>query len=121
MTVTPDRAWAIFKADKLGQPEGKAARDSFTLDESNAFEEHVDEFEAKLAQIGVEAQNEAATIAEDNPELVAEVDAMKPYDWTADHYVRVVSLFKGTKYEKLHLSSAFRIANGELLLDMVKP
>lgn len=121
MTVSQADAWAIFRANKLGQPEGEAAQVTMTDDEMEVYLGHAAGFEMKLAQIAVEAQNEAATIAEDNPELVAEVEALEPYDWTADHYVRVVSLFKGTKYEKLHLSHTFRIANGELLLAMVKP
>jgi hypothetical protein len=121
MTISPDKAWAIFKADKLGQSEAKTVIEGFSKEEQEEYLGHVEGFEMKLAQIGVEAQNEAATIAEDNPEVVAEVNALEPYDWTADHYVKVVSLFKGTKFEKLHLSSAFRIANGELLLAMVKP
>jgi len=121
MTVSADKAWSIFRADKLGQPEAKAAIDTLSPEEVEQYVAHAQGFEMKLAQIGVEAQNEAATVAEDNPEVVAEVNALEPYDWTADHYVKVVSLFKGTKFEKLHLSSAFRIANGELLLAMVKP
>ena len=121
MTVSPGKAWAIFKTGKLDPSVAKDTIEALSKEDQEQYLEHAAGFEMKLAQIAVEAQNEAATIAEDNPELVAEVEAIEPYDLTADHYVRVVSLFKGTKYEKLHLSSAFRIANGELLLGMVQP
>jgi hypothetical protein len=119
--ITQEKAWGIFRADKLGQPEGKSALANMTGPEQQAYGAFAEEFEMKLAQIGVEAQNEAATIAEDNPTIVQEVETLHAYDWTADHYIKVVSLFKGSKFEKLHLSAAFRVPNAELLLGLVKP
>lgn len=121
MTITPTQAWTIFRADKLGQPEGKSALANMTGPERQAYEVLADDFDLKLAQIGVEAQNEAATIAGDNPTLIAEVETTKPHNWTVDHYVGMVSMFKGSKFERLHLSAMFGIPNNELLLELVKP
>lgn len=122
MSITKEQAWGIFRAEKLEGPQQSGGpADHLNKEDFEAYENFAEEFEMKLAQIAVEAQNEAATIAEDNPTIVAEVEALEPYDWTADHYVRVVSLFKGSKFEKVHLSAAFRVPNGPLLLELVKP
>jgi hypothetical protein len=121
VSVTQAQAWAIFEADKRGNPEAEAAKVQMTDEEMEQYTAFETEWEMKLAQIGVEAQNEAATIAEDNPTIVQEVETLHAYDWTADHYIKVVSLFKGSKFEKLHLSAAFRVPNAELLLGLVKP
>lgn len=121
MSVTQAQAWAIFEGEKLGQPESQTAQAQMTDEEMEEYTAFTNEWEMKLAQIGVDAQNEAATIAEDNPTIVAEVTSLEPYNWTADHYVKTVSLFKGSKFEKLHLSAAFRVPNAPLLLELVKP
>lgn len=121
MSITKQAAWLIFRAEKLGHKEAEAALTNLSKEDFDAYEEFAEGFDMEIAKIGIEAQNEAATIAADNPELHAEINAIKPYNLTSDHYVKVVSLFKGTKFERLHLSAAFRVQNAELLLELVKP
>jgi hypothetical protein len=112
--MTKETAWVIFRADKLGQPEAKAAIDALTEDEWNSYQSHTEEFDYKLAQIGIEAQNEA------HPEMQI-AESKSAYLWVAEDYRKVVTVFEGSKYEKLHLSALFGIANNELLLELVKP
>lgn len=122
MTITKPQAWDIFRLEKLEGPlQIGGPADHLTKQEFEQYESFAEEFDLELAQIGIEAQNEAATIWGDNPKLVAELSALKGYDWTAEHYTKLVSLFKGSKFEKLHLSAQFRVSNNELLLELVKP
>lgn len=121
MSLTPHAAWLIFRADKLGQEEGKAALKNMTGPEFQAYECLVEDFEFQLAQIGVEAQNEAAALWDTRPATKNMLEYIKPYLWTAYHYEELVSVFKDSKYEQLHLSAFFRVQNAELLLDLVKP
>lgn len=120
-TLTKEKAWTIFRADKLGQPEGKAAIDALTEEEWNSYQSWTEEFDLKLAQIGVEAQNEGATIWEAHPNTQEALAGIPQHSFTADHYWSLISMFKGAKYETLHLSSLFAINNAELLLELVKP
>lgn len=119
-SITKEKAWDIFRADKLGHEEGQQALVNMTDLEMDDYQTYEQIFEMKLAQIGVEAQNEAAAIMEANPEL--QYLTTKPlYSWTVADYTNVVKPFEGSKYEKLHLSAMFRVQNNELLLELVKP
>lgn len=120
-SITKESAWAIFKANALGQPEAEAAIERMTSDEVDAFDCWVEDFQLALQVIGVEAQNEAAAIWEAHPNTKEVLDSMHPCRWTADHYWSLVSIFKGAKYEQLHLSGMFRFSNAELLLELAKP
>lgn len=124
MTITQGmsklNAWTIFRAEKLGHEEAEDALSNMTEDESEQYAERVKEFEMELAQIGIEAQNEAAALTEGNDDI-AYLQNVKPWDWKATDYVTVVEVFKESKFEKLHLSALFRINNSEILLDLVKP
>lgn len=121
MSITKQTAWPIFRSVALGQPEGEQALIRMNALEFEAYSGFKDDFELDLAKIGIEAQNEAATINEDNPDLVAELGVVPPNRWTADEYTKAVSMFKGSKFEQLHLSAMFRIPNTELLLELAKP
>jgi len=119
-SLTKEKAWVIFRADKLQQIEGKAALDALTKEEFDAYECYAEDFDLELAKIGIEAQNEAAALTEVN--IVFEELQMKPqHTWVADDYARLVKQFEGSNFEQLHLSAMFRVPNGELLLDLVKP
>lgn len=118
--LTKQKAWVIFRADKLGHIEGKAALDALTGPEFEAYLCWAEDFDLELAKIGVEANNEAAKIMEDSPEL--QYLTSKPmYRWDVADYTSVVAPFAGSKYESLHLSAMFRVSNAELLLELVKP
>lgn len=121
MTITKEKAWTIFRADKLGQIEGKASIDALTEAEWNSYQSWSEEFEMKLAQIGVEAQNEGVAIWEAHPNTQEALGLIPQHSWTADNYWSLISIFKGSKFETLHLSAIFRVANNELLLELVKP
>jgi len=121
MSITKQSAWTIFKGLALGQAEAKQAILRLTKGEVEAYECWVEDFNYEIAKIGVEANNEAATIKEDNPVLMAELESMSPSRWTADNYVALVSLFKGSKFEQLHLAAMFRFSNTELLLELAEP
>lgn len=120
MSITKEKAWTIFRADKLGQIEGQQAVDAMNRDEFEAYESYAEEFDFEIAKIGVEAQNEAAAIIERNSEVI-KLDGIKPYNFTANHYWTLISQFKGSKFETLHLSAMFGVPNNELLLELVKP
>jgi hypothetical protein len=120
MNLTKEKAWIIFRADKLQEMEGKLALNHLTKAEFDAYECHAEDFELELAKIGVEANNEAAAIMEAHPEL-SYLDTVKPYNWNAMDYRNIVLPFAGSKFEKLHLSAMFRVQNNELLLELVKP
>lgn len=120
-TLTKEKAWVIFRADKLGQPEAETAKKSLLGTDWGTYHLYAEEFELKLAQIGIEAQNEAAKIMESNRATVALLETKPVYLYTADDYITFVSLFKDSKYEQLHLSGNFRFTNNELLLELVKP
>lgn len=120
MSITKQSAWTIFKGLKLGQPEATTALNALTKDEFEAYQCLEEDFEMAVAKIGAEAQNEAAKIWEDHPSTLAALSAIKTNLWTAEEYTKLVSLFKGAKYEQLHLSAQFRITNNELLLDLAK-
>lgn len=117
--LTKDKAWVIFRADKLQQPEAVAAINAFTKDEFDAYECWAEDFEMELAKIGVEAQNEAAAIMEEHP--AAYLQHKKPWAFTVHDYNLFLAPFKGSKFETLHLSALFGIQNNELLLELVKP
>lgn len=119
-TLTKDKAWVIFRADKLGQIEGKAALDALTKPEFDAYECYAEDFDLEIAKIGVEAQNEAADIVKAYPEL-EDLNSQKQWAFTAGDYISIVSMFKGSKFETLHLSALFGVPNNELLLELVKP
>jgi hypothetical protein len=119
--LTKEKAWVIFRADKLGHIEGKAAVDALSKEEFDAYECYAEDFELELAKIGVEAQNEAAAIWEEYPTTKAVLESIKPYNWTTDEYGELLEVFRGSKFEKLHLSAMFRVNNAELLLELVKP
>lgn len=118
-TLTKDKAWAIFHAQKLGQPEAATAIDTLTEDEWNSYQSHCEEFEMKLAQIGIEAQNEGAAIWE--AAGTGYLQHKKAWALTAHDYTLLVTPFKGSKFETLHLSALFGVNNAELLLELVKP
>jgi hypothetical protein len=120
MNLTKEKAWIIFRADKLGYVEAQEAFKIMTKDQFDAYECHAEDFDFEIAKIGVEAQNEAAAIIEAHPELKY-LDTLKPYNWNAMDYRNLVTSFAGSKFEKLHLSAMFRIQNNELLLELVKP
>jgi hypothetical protein len=121
MGLTHQSAWLIFKSDKLGQPEGKSALAAMTGPEFQAYECLAEDFEFELAKIAVEANNEAAAIIASHPTTYEVLEAKKPWEWNAYHYRLAVTPFEGSKYEQLHLSAMFRIANNELLLDLIRP
>lgn len=120
MSLTKEKAWIIFRADKLGYVEAQEAFKIMTKDQFDAYECWAEEFDLEIAKVGIEAQNEAATIMEAHPEL-SYLDTVKPYNWNAMDYRNIVLPFAGSKFEKLHLSAMFRIQNNELLLELVKP
>jgi hypothetical protein len=120
MSLTKQSAWTIFEGEKLGRAEATATMNRLTKPEFEAYQCHAEDFELAVAKIGAEAQNEAAKIWEDNPTTVAELSAIPTNRWTAEQYIQLVSLFKGTKYEQLHLSAQFRITNNALLLELAK-
>jgi len=121
MSITKQSAWPIFKAVALGQPEGEQALIRMNATEFEAYSGLKEDFELELAKIGVEAQNEAATIWEAHPNTKEVLETITPSRWTADNYWSLVSIFKGSKYEQLHLSALFRFSNNELLLDLAAP
>lgn len=121
MALSPLEAWTIFRADKLQHIEGKAALDALEKEDFEAYETHAEKFEMDLAKLGIEAQNESAKVWGDNPAVLAELEASNAWDWTADTYIKAVSVFKGTRYEKLHLAAMFHVNPNELLLGLVKP
>lgn len=120
MSINKEAAWSIFKGEKLAQKEAITALNNLTKGEFEAYECWAEDFELALAKVQVEAQNEAARIWEDNPTLVAELEAIKPYLWTSENYVSLASVFKGAKYEQLHLTAQFRIRNVDLLLELAR-
>jgi hypothetical protein len=119
-TLTKEKAWVIFRADKLGHIEAKPALDGMTKAEFDAYECYAEDFELELAKIGIEAQNEAATIMEAHPELKY-LETLKPYNWDGYDYTKLIKAFRFSKFERLHLSAMFRVQNAELLLELVKP
>lgn len=119
-SITKEQAWVIFEAKALGQREGEKALVRMTDEEMAAYEVFAEQFEMAVAQIGVAAQNEAATIQADNPELMVDLQAKSMDRWMAEDYSKAVSMFKGSKFEQLHLSAMFRIQNNELLLELAK-
>ena len=120
-SITKESAWTIFKSHALGQPEAEAALVRMTDEEMDAYECWVEDFQLKLAQIGAEAQNEAAAIWAEHPSTKEALYAIGPSRWTADNYWSLVSIFKGSKFEQLHLSAMFHFSNNELLLELAKP
>jgi len=121
MSLTKEKAWVIFRADKLGHEEAEQAFGNMTKDEFDAYECYAEDFDLEIAKIGVEAQNEAAELQEDYAELIGLLQAKKPWALTAHDYSMIVLPFKGSKFETLHLSAMFRVSNAELLLELVKP
>jgi hypothetical protein len=121
MSLTKESAWTIFKGVSLGRPEAKSAIARLTKGEFEAYECLKEDFELELAKIGVEANNEAAAIWEAHPNTKEVLETITPSRWTADNYWSLVSIFKGSKYEQLHLSALFRFSNNELLLDLAAP
>jgi hypothetical protein len=120
MSLTKQSAWAIFEGEKLGKAEAVTALNALTKPEFEAYQCWAEDFELAVAKISVEAQNEAAKLWEDHPNTVEALGSIKPYNWTADNYWGLVSMFKGSKFEQLHLSAQFRIANHQLILDLAK-
>jgi hypothetical protein len=120
MSLTKQSAWTIFEGEKLGTREAAKALNRMTKPEFEAYQCYAAVFELAVAKIGAEAQNEAAKLWEKHPNTREHLEAIKPYHWTADHYWSLVSVFKGSKFEQLHLSAQFRIANHQLLLDLAK-
>jgi len=121
MTITKESAWVIFRADKLGHEEAAPAMDNMSEDEWNSYQSHAEGFEMELAKIGIEAQNEAAAIWEENPGTRSALEAVKRHNWTYYEYKSLVALFAGSKFQTLHLSAMFGVPNAELLLELVKP
>lgn len=121
MSITKEKAWVIFRADRLGHEEAAPALDNMTQDEFYDYSQHADDFDYKLAQIGIEAQNEAAAIMEAHPHTQEVLGSKKPWELVADDYWALISQFKGSKFERLHLSAMFGQPNSELLLELVKP
>ena len=120
MSLTKQKAWVIFRADKLGHEEAEQALGNMSKDAFDAYECYAEDFELEIAKIGVEAQNEAATLTAANSHYEY-LTVMKPWQLRAIDYVTLVNIFKGSKFEQLHLSAMFRVNNAELLLELVKP
>lgn len=120
-SITKESAWAIFEGIALGQRESAKALARLTKPEFEAYECWKEDFELALQTVGVEAQNEAVRVWNDNPVLKAKMETVSPTRWMAEDYINVVSVFKGTKYEQLHLSAMFRFENAKLLLELAKP
>jgi len=121
MSLTKQSAWTIFKGQALGQREAAKAVARLTKPEFEAYECWVEDFQLEVSKIGVEANNEAATIWEAHPNTKEVLETITPSRWTADNYWSLVSIFKGSKYEQLHLSAMFRFSNNELLLELAEP
>jgi len=121
MSLTKQSAWTIFKGQALGHSEAKQAILRLTKPEFEAYECWVEDFQLEVSKIGVEANNEAATIWEAHPNTKEVLETITPSRWTADNYWSLVSIFKGSKYEQLHLSAMFRFSNNELLLELAEP
>lgn len=119
-TITKEKAWVIFRADKLQEMEGKQAINHLTKEEFDAYESYAEDFDLELAKIGIEAQNEAAAIMAEHPELKY-LETIKPYNWDGYDYTKLINAFRFSKFERLHLSAMFRVQNAELLLELVKP
>lgn len=120
MSLTKQSAWAIFEGEKLGRAEATTALNRMTKPEFEAYQCYAEDFELAVAKIGAEAQNEAAALWEQHWHTQTTLSGIKPYRWTADDYEALVSVFRGSKYEELHLSAQFRIANHQLILDLAK-
>ena len=120
-TLTKQIAWTIFKGVAQGQKEAEKALARLTKGEFEAYDCWREDFEFEVAKVRIEAQNEAAGIRDDNPILMAELEPLHPSRWTAEDYTKLVSIFKGSKYEQLHLSAMFRVNNAELLLELAEP
>ena len=119
-TLTKQIAWTIFKGVSLGQAEAKQAILRLTKPEHEAYECWVEDFEMEVAKIGAEAQNEAASIWEAHPNTKEVLETITPSHWTADNYWSLLSIFKGSKFEQLHLSAMFRVNNAGLLLELTE-
>lgn len=120
MAMSELQAWTIFKASILGQEEGEAAVNALLGDEAAEYEAHTAKFQASLAEKVIEIQNECVALTVGNP-VVQYLELIPAYDLTANDYRKLVGLFEGSKYEKLHLTAFLRIQNQTLLLDLVKP
>ena len=122
MALTKLEAWTLFKADKLGQTEGRTAIEALTKEDFDAYEEFAEGCEFDLAKLGIDAQNEAAHLLEVHEATVSDLTAKgMPYEWVAEDYRKLVGIYEGSNHERLHLSAMFRFANNELLLELVKP
>lgn len=118
MTMTALDAWTIFRAVNLGQEEGAAALANLSEEDKKAYDTHVDDFQFKLAQIGIEANNEAAEAFAEKGHLL---EGKRRADYTAQDYRTFLDVVDGTKYEKLHLTAFFSVQNNAVLLDLIKP
>ena len=120
MSITKNTAWTIFKGIVLNQPEAKQAILRLTKPEHDAYECWVEDFQMEVSKISVEANNEGAAILEAHPNTKEVLEGMHPSRWLADDYWALVSIFKGSKFEQLHLSGMFRFSNNELLLELAE-
>lgn len=120
MSITKQSAWTIFKAVSLGQPEGEQALLRLSALEFEAYTGLKEDFEMEVAKVGIEAQNEAAALTENQPAIEA-LEGKRLVDFVAQDYISMVKLFEGSKYERLHLTALFRISNTPLMLELAAP
>jgi len=120
MPMSKLHAWTIFKSVTAGQEEGLNAVTALAGDEVTEYQDHVNDINLELAQAVVEVQNEGAALLNDNP-VAKYLEHIPAHQYTAGDYRDLVTIFEGSKHEKLHLTAFFRIQNTELLFDLVRP
>lgn len=120
MPMSKLHAWTILKSASLGQEEGKAAVAALVGDEATEYQAHVGDLELDIANAITEISNESAELLK-NSEVAQRLEFTPANEYTAHDYRQLVTIFEGSKFEKLHLSAFFRINNASLLFDAVKP
>ena len=120
MPMSKLHAWTIFKGVTKGELEAINAVTALVGDEVDEYQEHVDQLNLDLAEKVIEVQNEGAALINDSP-ITNRLNMIPAHQYTAADYRDLVTVFEGSKHEKLHLTAFFRIQNTELLFDLVKP
>lgn len=120
MPMSKLAAWTIFKGVCKGELEALNAVTALVGDEVDEYQAHVDQLQLELAEATVEVQNEGASLLNNHP-VSQRLELTPAHEYTAADYRSLVTIFEGSKYEKLHLSAFFRVQNTDLMFDLVKP
>jgi hypothetical protein len=113
-------AWTIFKGVTKGEIEAFNAAEALTYDEAIEYQAHVEQLNLELAEAIIEVQNEGASLLNDHP-VAQRLEITPAHHYTAEDYRELVTVFEGSKHEKLHLTAFFRVQNTELMFELVKP